>query len=228
MCSHFEALRAQEQYLKHFDVEPPLAQGELDMWPKYTGVFIRKPPETDPHDEAVPQREALIGRWGLVPGRTRPDGAQKQLKLSTFNARDDRVAKSFTFGEAWRRAQHCIIPIEAFYEPDWRSGKAVPTRFTRTAGQAMGIAGLWDTWNEPGKGVMLSFTMLTINADDHPLLRHYHRPTDEKRMIVVLPESRYQEWLEVPAEASKRLLQQYPADQLGAMPKPRTPKGQTS
>ncbi len=83
----------------------------------------------------------------------------------------------------------------------------------------MGVAGLWDTWNEPGKGPLLSFTMLTINADDHPLLRHYHRPTDEKRMIVVLNESRYQEWLEAPVETSGMFLQQYPAEQLVATPK---------
>ena len=227
MCSHFEALHPQELYLKAFDVAPPPAQGELDMWPKYTGVFIRKPPETDPHDEAVPKREALNGRWGLVPGRTRPDGAEKQLKLSTFNARDDRVSKSFTFGEAWRRGQHCIIPVEAFYEPDWRTGKAIATRFTRADGQLMGIAGLWDTWNQPGKGPLLSFTMLTINAADHRLLRDYHRPADEKRMIVLLPESRYQEWLESPAEKSVEFLQQYPADRLVATPKLSTAKGET-
>ena len=227
MCSHFEAIHAQELYLKAFDVAPPPAQGELDMWPKYTGVFIRKPRETDLHDEAVPKREALNGRWGLVPGRTRPDGAEKQLKLSTFNARDDRVSKSFTFGEAWRRGQHCIIPVEAFYEPDWRTGKAIATRFTRADGQLMGIAGLWDTWNQPGKGPLLSFTMLTINAADHRLLRDYHRPADEKRMIVLLPESRYQEWLEAPAEKSVEFLQQYPADRLVATPRLSTAKGET-
>lgn len=227
MCSHFEALRAQELYAKHFAVESPPAQGELDMWPQYAGVFIRKPPKTDPHDEAVPEREALNGRWGLLPWASKPEAASRQMKLSTFNARSESVAKSFTFGGAWRRGQHCIIPVEAFYEPDWRTGKAIPTRFTRTDGQPMGIAGLWDTWDEPGKGPLLSFTMLTINADDHPLLRDYHRPTDEKRMVVVLNESRYQEWLEVPAEASGEFLRQYPTERLVASHRPRTPKGET-
>ena len=70
------------------------------MWPKYIGVFIRKPPETDPHDEAVPQRDALNGRWGLLPWATKPEAAAKQMKLSTFNARSESVAKSFTFGGA--------------------------------------------------------------------------------------------------------------------------------
>ena len=68
MCSHYEALNRGETYQKHFQVNGPKPMPEkLDMWPKYMGAFVRKPPETDPHDEAVPQREALNGRWGLVP-----------------------------------------------------------------------------------------------------------------------------------------------------------------
>ncbi|WP_202428153.1 SOS response-associated peptidase family protein [Malikia spinosa] len=42
-----------------------------------------------------------------------------------------------------------IIPAEAFYEPDWRSGKAVPTRITRADRQPMGIAGIWMGWKAP-------------------------------------------------------------------------------
>jgi hypothetical protein len=33
--------------------------------------------------------------------------------------------------------------------------------------------------------------MLTINADDHALMRNFHKPQDEKRMIVILPPDRY-------------------------------------
>ena len=144
MCSHFEALRQAERYLQSFAVQPPPRPGELDMWPRFQGVFIRKPPVTDPPDEAVPEREALNGRWGLVPGALNAARKDRQLKLSTFNACSESVATSFTFGSAWRRSQHCVVPVEAFYEPDWRSGKAVPTRITRDDGQPMGIAGLWD------------------------------------------------------------------------------------
>jgi hypothetical protein len=31
--------------------------------------------------------------------------------------------------------------------------------------------------------------MLTINADDHPFMRQYHKPEDEKRMVVILNEN---------------------------------------
>lgn len=49
---------------------------------------------------------------------------------------------------------------------------------------------------------MHSYAMLTINADDHALMRLFHKPTDEKRMVVILPEDSYQDWLEAPAEHS--------------------------
>ena len=40
-----------------------------------------------------------------------------------------------------------------------------------------------------------SFTMLTINAASHPLIQNFHKPADEKRMVVILPPERYQDWL---------------------------------
>jgi hypothetical protein len=33
---------------------------------------------------------------------------------------------------------------------------------------------------------LISFSMLTINADDHLLMRRFHRPDDEKRMVMIL------------------------------------------
>ena len=38
--------------------------------------------------------------------------------------------------------------------------------------------------------------MLTINATDHPVMNQFHRPEDEKRMVVILPEDQYDAWLE--------------------------------
>ena len=224
MCSNYEALRRWEHYEKYFAVSRPSTQGKLDMWPRYEGIFVRRPPETDPYDEAVPECEAVTGRWGLVPRMLKPESSAKQLKLSTFNARVESVAKSFTYGGAWKRAQHCIVPADAFFEPDWRSGRAVRTRFSRTDGLPMGIAGLWEVWNDPFKGPLLSFTMLTINADDHRLLRDFHRPADEKRMIVVLPESRYADWLNATPDDSIDFMRPYPSDNLFAVPVPPKPK----
>ncbi|ARP90342.1 DUF159 family protein [Bordetella genomosp. 9] len=216
MCSHYTALKKAEQMEKYFRARGiPIPKS--DMWPRYPGVFVRRPAEWESGDEAVPEREAVIGRWGLISAATRAENAAKAQKLSTFNVRSESAAKSFTFGNAWRRAQHCIIPAEAVFEPDWRSGKAVATRFTRADGAPMGIAGLWDKWRSPTGEWVESYTMLTINADQHPLFKHYHRPGDEKRMVVILPDGAYGDWL-TGAGDIRDFLQPYPADQLVAEP----------
>lgn len=102
----------------------------------------------------------------------------------------------------------------AIYEPDWRSGKAIPTRISRTDDQPMGIAGLWDQWKSPGGETVHSFTMLTINADHHPLMNLFHKPTDEKRMVVILELEQFDDWLQAPAARSMEFLQPFPAEGL--------------
>ena len=59
----------------------------------------------------------------------------------------------------------------------------------------MAIAGMWETKRWPDGGPDLSFTMLTVNADDHPLMRRFHKPKDEKRTVVVLDEANIDRWL---------------------------------
>jgi putative SOS response-associated peptidase YedK len=217
MCSHYTALKKAEQMERYFRARGiPIPKS--DMWPRYPGVFVRRPAEWESGDEAVPEREAVVGRWGLISAMTKAEGAEKAQKLSTFNARSESAAKSFTFGNAWRRAQHCIIPADAVFEPDWRSGKAVATQFRRADGAPLGIAGLWDKWRSPTGEWIESYTMLTINADQHPLFKDYHRPGDEKRMVVILPEGSYEDWLIAGAEETWDFLNPYPADQLVAEP----------
>jgi putative SOS response-associated peptidase YedK len=227
MCSHYQTLKDAELLLKKFGVrEKPEAIGKYDMWPRYEGVFVRRPVEHDAGDEAVPEREAVVGRWGLISSMTKREGLEDAGKLSTFNARDDRVKSAFTFRGAWHRAQHCIIPADAIFEPDWRpvddglSKKSVATRFARAEGEPMGIAGLWDRWHDAAGQLQESYTMLTINADEHPLFKHYHQSGKEKRMVVILPEGAYGEWLTAPAEESWDFLVPYPAERLIATPMP--------
>lgn len=214
MCSHYQALKKADQIRKYFSTHPPADDYKDDMWPRYRGVFVRRPPECDAGDEAVPELEAVTGRWGLISALNKGP----EPKLSTFNARSETAPTSFTFGNAWRRGQHCVIPAEAIFEPDWRSGKAVPTRFTRTDGHPLGIAGLWDRWRNPAGEWIDTYTMLTINADQDPLFQNYHQAGKEKRMVVILSEAAYRPWIEAPAEESKWFLEPFPSDKLIAQP----------
>jgi hypothetical protein len=50
----------------------------------------------------------------------------------------------------------------------------------RAHGTALGIAGLWERWKSPAGEEVPSFAMLTINCDEHPLLKRFHKHFDEK------------------------------------------------
>jgi len=213
MCSHYQAIKERERYFRAFGVYPPGELGRHDVWPGYASTFLRRPREIDSGDEAVPEREVLAGLFGLVPHWS----VDTKIARHTFNARSETVASKPSFRDAWKRAQHCIIPADAIFEPDWRSGKAIATRIARADGEPMGIAGLWSWWKSPQGEVLHSCTMLTINADEHALMRCFHKPADEKRMVVILPEAQYDEWLRAAPERSMGFLQPYPADRLRAV-----------
>ena len=56
--------------------------------------------------------------------------------------------------------------------------------------------------------------MLTINAQVHALMQQFDKLADEKRMVVVLPPDRYQDWLEAKPEQSMEFMQMFPTDRL--------------
>lgn len=209
MCSHYETVKTPARLKQAFGVELP-AGVKADVWPGYASVFIRRPKALESADEAVPQREAMPGVFGMIPHWAK----NEKVARRTYNARSETAAEKPSFRDAWRLARHCIIPAEAIFEPDWRSGKAIATRISRRDGQPMGIAGLWTGWKGSDGQVIRSMTMLTINADAHSLMRNYHKPDDEKRMVVILPQAQYDEWLDAPADRSMAFMNPFPAELL--------------
>lgn len=219
MCSHYQAVKEREKFLKQFGVAPPVDSAKLDMWPGYLGSFIRRHPNADVGDEAVPALEALNGLFGLVPHWA----TDNTISKSTYNCRSETAAEKPSFRDAYRHNQRCIIPAEAIYEPDWHTGKAIATRIEDVSGDPLGIAGLWSSWKSPKKDWVHSFTMLTINADAHPLMNQFHNPTDEKRMVAILPPKHYQAWLDAKTPISDFMVP-FDAEQLLAIaPTPANP-----
>ncbi len=155
--------------------------------------------------------------FGLVPS-----WADLKLARSTYNARTETIAIKPSFRTAWRRRQFCVIPVENFFEPTYESGKAVRWQIQHADGIPLAVAGLWE-WRPnggPDDHPLVSFTMLTINADEHPLMKRFHKPEDEKRMIVLLEPEQIDEWLQAPLEAAPTYLRPY-AEKLLAEPAPK-------
>ena len=215
MCARYHSVLDAARLKQFFKsrIARDIADLKPDVFPGYSAPFIRRPPERQSGDDAVPDREALVGLFGLLPHWAKDE----KLTKSTYNARSETVAIKPAFRDAWARAQHCVIPAEAIWEPDWRTGKNVWTRIARADGKPMGIAGLWSRWGPSGAVQNVhSFTMLTINADTHPVMRQYHRPGDEKRMIVILREEDFDAWLDAPADRSMEFMRQCPPECLFA------------
>jgi putative SOS response-associated peptidase YedK len=67
--------------------------------------------------------------------------------------------------------------------------------------------------------------MLTVNADGHPVMQHFHKPGDEKRMVVILDPKDYGAWLTCPvADAPKFFMQWQGALDASPAPLPTAPQ----
>lgn len=199
---------------------------KASCWPGYDAPVLVA--ADDRPDELVPVR----AMFGLVPHWS------KDTKISrmTYNARSETVAKLPSYRYAWKERHFCIAPASAFYEPNYETGKSVRWAIKRKDGQPFGIAAIWDRWKKPaseGEGAgewMRSFSMVTINATDHPLMQRFHAPEDEKRSIVILPPDRYQSWLHAGSDDEARShLMPFNADDFMAVaaPRPTKPKPST-
>lgn len=192
------------------------AHGGRPVWPTQEAIFIRRQPLRDAAATPMASEEALVGRFGLVPHwATALDFGRR-----TYNARAETVVEKPSFRDAWRSGQRCIVPVEHIYEPRWSDGRAVPMRIGRSDGRPMGIAGLWACNRRASGTAVLSFTMLTVNADAHALFRTVHRPTDEKRMVVILAQEDHDGWLDASPTQALDYLRQFPADMLVATADP--------
>jgi len=240
MSTHYESLQQSAAYLEGFGLEAPLALGAKDIWPRKPGFFIRHVPGaaapaltadaaqslpqadgdalTPQPEVALPQRSLCVGQFGLVPAWVKSASDAKLRSTKLVNARHETVTTSNNFRDAWLSGQRCIVPMMAFFEDDFRPGKAVPTRISRIDGKPMGAAGVWCRWVGAGDEEIISFTLLTVNANSHALMHRYQNPGAEKRMPVILSEGAYDAYLSARPEKAKEFMRPFAAERLRANP----------
>ena len=226
MSTHYETLSPTNAYRDTFGVALPLETTERHMWPRKIGHFIRAVPlalpapdaAADSDTDTTPAREVVAAQWGLVPHWVKSASDAKLRSPKLIHAKAETVSTTRAFHDAWIKGQRCIVPMAAFFEDDFREGKALPTRISRIDGQPLGAAGLWASWTGADGETIVSFTLLTMNANNHALLRRYQQPGSEKRMPVILNEGAYGAWLTVRMEKAKEFMRQYPANWLAANP----------
>lgn len=182
MCAQYTPTRA-HRIAAQFGVGPEREDYVELAFPGHVAPILRADPTQTLHcDLAV---------FGLIPHWSR-DGRNFR---HCYNARSETAAEKPSFRQAWARGHWCAVPADAFYEPCYESGRAVRWRLSTVREAPLLIAGLWDRWRAPDGRSVLSFTLLTRNADAHPLMGRFHRPEDEKRSVVLIDPQELQPWL---------------------------------
>ena len=78
----------------------------------------------------------------------------------------------------------------------------------------------WRVWtaNPWAWRVIISYCLLTVNANNHALLHRYGQPGSEKSMPAILNEGAYDAWLTARPDKAKEFMRQYAAQWLLANP----------
>jgi putative SOS response-associated peptidase YedK len=152
---------------------------------------------TDTIDVVVPASDGLQlapMRWGLVPAWWKKTAKEAP---ASFNARVESVAEKPMFRSAFK-SRRCLIPASGFYEWKTIEGKKQPFYITSIDGTVLTIAGLHETWKEPGGGPLRSCTMIVTAANEFMAPIH-------NRMPVLLSGQHFASWLS--GEAGTEILQ---------------------
>ncbi|MGO4608439.1 SOS response-associated peptidase [Variovorax sp. 2RAF20] len=215
MCSNYEAVTRADRLLSFFGVvregeEPPMV-----TWPTGLAPFVRLA------EDGSGNRRVDDGAFGLLPGFAK----ELAYGRKTYNARTETVAKLPSFRSAWKQGKRCIIPAECIFEPYYATAESKPVRWRiQQPGEVpMGIAGIYEQWTSPEGETMFSFAMLTVNADGHPVMSRFHKPGDEKRMVVILDPEQYDPWLTCPIADAPKYFKQW-MGQLDTYPAPLAPR----
>ena len=163
-----------------------------------------------------------VGQWGLIPwfSKTRRPTGKAGRPISTNNCRMETVATAPTFKSPWARGQRCLIPAIDYDEPYWGTGKNIWWRFARRDGTAWTLGGLWSEWVDPSTGENVpSYTMLTQNCDEHPLLNLMHKPDpslppdrQDKRAVIPIERADWDRWLNGTVDEAMALVKLPPAE----------------
>lgn len=224
MCTNYAPV--QRRILREiFGVEPPadLFRAETypaETYPDYAAPIVRLAPDGDSDGDGT--RMCVLATFGMVPRKRTPPGGRR---YDTTNARSETIGERPTYARYWRQGQLCLIPLTAFFEfayPEHGTaatpGKPVRWRVWLRDAEAFAVAGLWREWPDG----LCSFTMLTVNADQHPVLSRFHKPGDEKRGLVIVPQDQWEDWLACRnPEIARTFLRLYPAQEMVAEPAPK-------
>ncbi|MBA3449236.1 MAG: SOS response-associated peptidase, partial [Pseudaminobacter sp.] len=133
----------------------------------------------------LPDRRALLARWGFIPAWAKDTKTFPLL----LNARAETATEKSSFKNAMRH-RRALIPASGFYE--WRrdgDNKSQPYWIRPRNGGVIAFAALFETFSEPGGCEIDTGAILTTGAN--PDIAHIHH-----RMPVIIQARDLSRWLD--------------------------------
>lgn len=195
MCANFKPLRP--EFAPILDLFPPSFDYKSDIYPGYSSPILVQ------HKNHMEWREAV---FGLIP-RWAKDA---RISRHTYNARLETVANKPSFRQAWHNHQFALVAVESIYEPCYVAGKPERWAIKREDEQPFTVAALYELVPQNNQ-LVRSMTLLTVNADSHPLMQQFHAPDEEKRAVVVVPACLRPQWLTADHQTAREMLKEWGA-----------------
>ena len=210
MCTNFTPTQNASWVQDQFGVDLPSAY-PAEAYPGFAAPVLVK-------SQRSGRVACGLARFGLIPHWARDD----KIGRHTYNARSESAADKPSYRTAWRQRQYGLVLVDNFYEPSYASGRAVRWKIASSTAEPLAIACLWDRWTDPAtQQQVVSFSMLTINADEHPVMRQFHRPGEEKRTPVAIAPEHFDDWLGADPGQALQMLKLEHMPSLCAEPAPR-------
>jgi len=195
MCGRFAFATKRETLKKQFKVDnllddPPVS---YNVAPTQQIPIIREEPGAG--------RLISTAHWGLIPFWAK----DRKMAHQTINARAETARNKPSFRHCFRR-KRCIIPASGFFEWHTLGELKQPHYISLRDKSLLGLAGLWDTWENDGE-IMESCTIVTTTANS--FMEPIH-----KRMPVILTDEDHADWLDASNENPEHLLKQFPSEKM--------------
>ena len=167
-------------------------------------------PEVFPGQAAPLIRLTQDGEWqciassfGLVPTWAK----DAHFARHTYNARSETADSKPSFRNAWKGRHIGLVPMSGFYEPCYETSGVVRWRIHRSDQAIFFAAALFEWRKGPTTEGLVSHTLLTVNADGHPLMQRFHKAEDEKRSIVTFDWADGIQWVVTHRQADSEIRQ---------------------
>lgn len=160
--------------------------------------------------------ECLPAVFGIVP-----ESCSVNPVSSTCIAPAPAVNTLPAYRKAWESCQFCIVPMHAFFESGFQKDREKRWCIGHASGEPLAAAGIWECRESgPNQAPLISYALLSVEADEHPQMWRLRRAADAKRMPVLLEPSQYDAWLHATIDEARQFLVPYTAERLSAQPAP--------